>query len=43
MGWPDPTEHDLVRWVGAHELDSLDWLAADREFLPWLRRSLGRI
>jgi len=42
-GRPDPTEHDLVHWVGSTELDRLDWLTADREFLPLLRRSLDQI
>lgn len=37
-GEPEPTEHDrahdLVRWLGAEELDEVGWLDADRPFLP---------
>jgi mutator protein MutT len=36
QGEPDPVEHDRVRWLGAHELDEVDWLDADRPFLPEL-------
>jgi len=35
------TEHDLLRWVGADELDDLDWLDPDRPFLAELRGVLG--
>jgi 8-oxo-dGTP diphosphatase len=35
-GEPQPVEHDRVRWLGAHELDEVDWLDADRPFLPEL-------
>lgn len=35
-----PTEHDLVRWVPAADLDGLDWLDADRALLPQLRAAL---
>ncbi|MCW2764321.1 MAG: (deoxy)nucleoside triphosphate pyrophosphohydrolase [Nocardioides sp.] len=41
-GEPVPTEHDLVRWLGADELDDLDWLDPDRPFLPELRSLLSR-
>lgn len=41
-GEPDPTEHDRLRWVGAGELAELDWLEADRPFLPELRGVLER-
>ena len=41
QGEPSPTEHDLLRWVRADELDSIDWLDPDRPFLdlllPFLR------
>ena len=43
QGRPSPTEHDLVRWVSAAELDQLDWLPADRELLPMLRQRLDQI
>jgi 8-oxo-dGTP diphosphatase len=35
-GGPTPTEHDRVRWLGADELDEVDWLDADRPFLAEL-------
>ena len=36
-GEPVPHEHDAVRWLGADELDDVDWLEPDRPFLPELR------
>jgi len=39
-GEPTPTEHDAVRWLGATELDDVDWLDPDRPFLPELRHAL---
>jgi 8-oxo-dGTP diphosphatase len=27
-------EHEAARWLGAGEIDSLDWLPADRDLLP---------
>lgn len=37
-GEPTPTEHDrahdVVRWLGADELDEVAWLQSDRPFLP---------
>ncbi|MDI6911863.1 (deoxy)nucleoside triphosphate pyrophosphohydrolase [Nocardioides sp.] len=39
-GEPTPHEHDRVRWLGAGELDAVDWLAADRPFLVALRPAL---
>jgi 8-oxo-dGTP diphosphatase len=35
-GDPVPHEHDAVRWLGADELDHVDWLDADRPFLAEL-------
>jgi 8-oxo-dGTP diphosphatase len=35
-GDPEPTEHDALRWLGASELDEVDWLDADRPFLAEL-------
>ena len=35
-GEPTPTEHDRVRWLGADDLDEVDWLEADRPFLTEL-------
>ena len=32
-GDPQPTEHDAVRWLGAEQLEEVDWLDADRPFL----------
>ena len=40
-GEPLPSEHDVVRWLGPDQLDDVDWLAADRPFLPQLGRVLG--
>lgn len=42
-GEPAPTEHDRVRWLGADELDDVDWLEADRPFLTELSRLLPRL
>ncbi len=39
-GEPIPSEHDIVWWLGAEQLDDVDWLAADRPFLPELGRAL---
>ena len=36
-GEPDPREHDEVRWLGAGELGSVDWLEPDVPFLAHLR------
>lgn len=31
LGEPEPLEdHDELRWLGPHELDSVDWLDQDR-------------
>jgi 8-oxo-dGTP diphosphatase len=35
-GEPTPSEHDQVRWLGADQLDEVDWLDADRPFLTEL-------
>lgn len=34
-------EHTAVRWVGAEELDGIDWIAADRPLLPAVRDLLA--
>ena len=39
-GEPTPVEHDVVRWLGASELDAVDWLEPDRPFLAELRRRM---
>ncbi len=39
-GDPEPTEHDAVAWLGADELDTVDWLEGDRPFLPPLAAEL---
>ena len=36
-GDPVPREHDAVRWLRADQLDEVDWVEADRVFLPGLR------
>ncbi len=35
-GEPAPREHDRIRWLGADELDEVDWLDPDRPFLAEL-------
>jgi len=35
-------EHTEVRWLGADELEDLDWIAADRPLLPAVRTHLTR-
>lgn len=40
-GDPEPTEHDALVWLGAGELADIDWLDADRPFLPELATALG--
>jgi 8-oxo-dGTP diphosphatase len=42
-GEPTPTEHDLVRWLAADELDDVDWLDSDRPFLAELSAHLNRV
>ncbi|HIF64615.1 MAG TPA: NUDIX domain-containing protein, partial [candidate division UBP10 bacterium] len=42
-GDPEPHEHDRLTWVGVDGLDGpggLDWMVADRPFLPELRHVL---
>ena len=39
-GEPRPVEHDAVRWLGADELDEVDWLQPDRPFIDLLRHRL---
>ncbi len=40
-GTPHPHDHRALRWVGAAELESLDWVPADRAWLPELAKRLG--
>lgn len=37
---PVPTEHDQLRRLGPTELDTVDWLAADRALIPAVRAAL---
>ena len=39
-GQPVAREHAALRWVGAGDLDGLDWIAADRPLLPAVRTHL---
>lgn len=39
-GDPRPHDHCALRWVTAAELDELDWVPADRGWLPALTRAL---
>ena len=41
-GEPTALEHDALRWVGPDELDGVDWLDADRAFLPAVAALLRR-
>lgn len=40
---PRAGEHRALRWVPAGEVDSVDWLAADRVVLPAVRHCLNRV
>jgi 8-oxo-dGTP diphosphatase len=40
-GTVQPHDHRALRWVGASELESLDWVPADRAWLPELAKRLG--
>jgi len=42
-GDPVPTEHDELRWLGAAELETVDWLDGDRPFLTELSALLPRL
>lgn len=39
-GTPRAHDHRALRWVNAAELDDLDWVPADRRWLPELTRAL---
>ncbi|SDF29379.1 8-oxo-dGTP diphosphatase [Blastococcus fimeti] len=39
-GEPVAHEHTAIRWIGADELDGIDWIAADRPLLPAVRALL---
>lgn len=41
-GEPEPTEHDLLRWLDADGLDDVDWLEPDRPFLAPLAGMMSR-
>ncbi|MCF6745158.1 (deoxy)nucleoside triphosphate pyrophosphohydrolase [Blastococcus sp. KM273128] len=40
-GRPVAREHAELRWVGAADLDALDWIPADRPLLPAVRALLA--
>jgi len=40
-GEPRPHDHAALRWVSASELEVVDWVPADRGFLPALNRLLA--
>jgi 8-oxo-dGTP diphosphatase len=42
-GTPRADEHRALRWVTVTELDELDWVPADRGWLPDLTAALRRI
>jgi len=39
-GSAQPKDHRALRWVTADELDALDWVPADRDWLPDLAAAL---
>lgn len=39
-GEPQPHDHAALRWVSAAELHDIDWVPADRDWLPALARIL---
>jgi len=39
-GEPRLSEHSEMRWIGADEVEGLDWAEADRPILAGLRRTL---
>jgi 8-oxo-dGTP diphosphatase len=39
-GEPQPHDHAALRWVAAADLQDVDWVPADRGFLPALNRML---
>jgi 8-oxo-dGTP diphosphatase len=41
-GEPQPHDHGALRWVSAAELADVDWVPADRAFLPALSRVLAK-
>ena len=40
-GAPHPHDHRALRWVTADELAAVDWVPADRAWLPELAKRLG--
>ncbi|GAY15976.1 (deoxy)nucleoside triphosphate pyrophosphohydrolase [Mycobacterium sp. shizuoka-1] len=40
-GAPHPHDHRALRWVTADELATVDWVPADRAWLPELAKRLG--
>ncbi|BBY34723.1 DNA mismatch repair protein MutT [Mycolicibacter minnesotensis] len=40
-GEPRPHDHQALRWVTAGQLDAVDWVPADRAWLPELTQALG--
>jgi 8-oxo-dGTP diphosphatase len=40
-GAPHPHDHRALRWVNSDDLESLDWVPADRAWLPELSKRLG--
>jgi 8-oxo-dGTP diphosphatase len=39
-GEPHPNDHGALRWVAGAELHAIDWVPADRDWLPALARIL---
>jgi 8-oxo-dGTP diphosphatase len=42
-GEPNPRDHQALRWVTAAELHNVDWVPADRAWLPDLTQALREL
>ena len=40
-GEPEPHVHDALRWLALDDLDSVEWVEADRPFLAYVREALS--
>ncbi len=40
-GEPVLREHEAAKWLDAGQLDSVDWLPADREILPFIQKRMA--
>ena len=42
-GEPVLREHKAAKWLGENELDSVNWLPADRELIDEIQREIGEL